>query len=586
MGGIQVNFCKTPGCVNFSVPPTLFSTGRGRGHKSQDGYKVSGDGGGNSAIICQHCKKSTRLKANWGVAEELLRQGRHVLMPSPIRCPDPDCAHHDPEPPLQARFHRHGETRDGSPRFRCRACGKTFSLKGPTHKQKRTHINASIFRHLINKVPLNRLMELEEVGPAVLYGKIDFIHRQCAAFAASREGRLPTMRFRHLNLSTDRQDYVINWGSRARRQTIQLTAVATADAESGYLFGLQCNFNPDVDPAWVEAESQRCGDRERPPQLRRFAHVWTLADYQASLARNQGGQGRPVVVGGRQGEVVDANGTAREDLETHEPIIIGQQLPANGVQIHADYLMHGHFQLLKMLLPGAEKIRFYMDSDAGHLSAVLGAFGDKVATNDVDIVQLIINKDMTIDERNRVLQDRGRWFQAQCKRFPLLTEAQTRFELMKEEVTGFRRAVPLPQRRETYLDFPLPDKAEPIKRVRFVTDTDHLTDDQMTWLMLRASLWPIDTVFNQIRRRVTIFERPIQSVKRARRMWYAYAPYNPVMVVQMLEIFRVWRNFVWRGKDGRSPAERLGLAAGEVRYDHILGFDMRNEVMRQFDDGK
>jgi hypothetical protein len=49
----------------------------------------------------------------------------------------------------------------------------------------------------------------------------------------------------------------------------------------------------------------------------------------------------------------------------------------------------------------------------------------------------------------------------------------------------------------------------------------------------------------------------------------------------MLEIFRVWHNWLWRSpRDGATAAERLGLATGEVREDHILGYDVRVAVER------
>jgi hypothetical protein len=53
------------------------------------------------------------------------------------------------------------------------------------------------------------------------------------------------------------------------------------------------------------------------------------------------------------------------------------------------------------------------------------------------------------------------------------------------------------------------------------------------------------------------------------------------MVGLMLEIFRVWHNWLWRSpRDAMTAAERLGLAAGQVGEDHILGYDVRIAVER------
>jgi hypothetical protein len=107
--------------------------------------------------------------------------------------------------------------------------------------------------HLVNKSPLNRIVELCGVSFPTLYDKIRFIHRQCSLFAASRETRLPGMDLGRRYLCTDRQDYIVNWGSRTNRKTIQLTAVATADRESGYVFAFSPNFDASLDQDAAEA---------------------------------------------------------------------------------------------------------------------------------------------------------------------------------------------------------------------------------------------------------------------------------------------------------------------------------------------
>src|SRR3954451_5884761 len=115
--------------------------------------------------------------------------------------------------------------------------------------------------------------------------EIAFIHCQCTLFAAPREARLPGMDLGRRHLSTDRQDYVVNWGNRANRKTIQLTAVATVDRESGYVLAFSPNFDASLDQDEVEAAWRDAGDANKPPQMRDTARVWTNADYEASLAR-------------------------------------------------------------------------------------------------------------------------------------------------------------------------------------------------------------------------------------------------------------------------------------------------------------
>ena len=182
-----------------------------------------------------------------------------------------------------------------------------------------------MFRHLVNKSPLNRIVELCKVSFPTLYDKIRFIHRQCSLFAASREACLPDMDLGSRYLCTDRQDYVVNWGSRTNRKTIQLTAVATADRASGYLFGFTPNFDASLDQDAAEAAWLTAGDADKPPQMRDTARFWTKADYAQSLARAADKQFP--APDGRKGDAVAIHIEQREDLEAAEAMVEGQQLP-------------------------------------------------------------------------------------------------------------------------------------------------------------------------------------------------------------------------------------------------------------------
>jgi len=71
----------------------------------------------------------------------------------------------------------------------------------------------------------------------------------------------------------------------------------------------------------------------------------------------------------------------------------------------------------------------------------------------------------------------------------------------------------------TWIDSPFPDLAEPNKRNRFVTDLGDYDDAHVANLLLKASLWPIDSVFNRVRRRLSLCERPVNSSRRANQRW-------------------------------------------------------------------
>lgn len=569
--GVQVNFCRTPSCQNFVIVPMLFNSeksGRGRSSEHQDTYRISGTGDGTSGLYCKLCKKTTRLKSNKAVAEDRDRQARH-LMNTPLTllvCPKPECVNHEPKGPLSECFHRFGKTPHGNPRFRCRVCGTSLSISGPRAKQRRKDLSTKIAVELVNNAPLNRIAEKHDCSFNVIYGKIDHIYRQCAAFAADRERRMFDMDFGEINLSTDCQHYMVNWGDRARRETIQLMAIATAERDSGYVFGLMPNFDPDLTPEEVEEGWKAAEDAKKAPHLREWARVWTQADYTASLERTAREMQRRKKAG-RSGDLLCVYGTARDDLDVPEAIIEGQQLPPTGVQVHADYMAHGHFQLLSHLFFNAKHVNCFIDGDATLLHACLGAFAHRVASGRAHVVQVKTPKDLNNEVRRARYGAAMAKFKAHInKNHSGLSWESARVEVMREHlnlIRGTEEGLRWDIANE-WIENPLPDASEPDKEFNFLTDTGVLTNHEVARLLEKATLWPIDTVFNQIRYRIRMFGHPVPSVRRARKLWHAYCPYDPNMVVKLLEIYRVWHNYIWhedkpRKKADLTPAEKLGV---------------------------
>jgi len=429
----------------------------------------------------------------------------------------------------------------------------TFSIGKSTLRQRQPYKNAQVFALLINKSPINRMLELTGLSVSSLYGKINFIYDQCRRFSSDRERQLAAMTFERLYLCTDRQDYLVNWPDKAIRKTIQLTAIATTDLESGYIFGLTPNYDPSITQSDLEAIYLAANDQSKPVAMRETARLWTKADYDAGTAKSA---------------------TASPDIsEPAEDLSDGQQLPRSGCQIHADYLMYGHYWLLRHHLQGANKIRFFLDGDSGLLAACIAAFTDRVKARTADVAVLLIDKELTVDARNAALTKAAKWFKAEQARFPGLSAKQARSAIMTEIITTARSNASANCLQSIWIKSPFPDLAEPNKRIRFVTDLGDYDDAHTANLLLKATLWPIDSVFNRLRRRLTLCERPVNSSRRANRRWHIYAPYDPAMVDKVLTIFRVWHNYVWIGeKSNTTAAERMGLAKGKIRIQDILSF--------------
>jgi len=76
----------------------------------------------------------------------------------------------------------------------------------------------------------------------------------------------------------------------------------------------------------------------------------------------------------------------------------------------------------------------------------------------------------------------------------------------------------------------------------------------------------------QVRRRLSLLERPIKTASKTGRTWHGYSPYNPSVISKLLDIFRVYYNYCLAGKDKNTPAMRVGLAKGKVALEDIIYF--------------
>ncbi|WP_417277509.1 hypothetical protein [Celeribacter sp.] len=122
---------------------------------------------------------------------------------------------------------------------------------------------------------------------------------------------------------------------------------------------------------------------------------------------------------------------------------------------------------------------------------------------------------------------------------------------------------------EDGMPWPFHTQGEPNKKIKLWTDLGQHTRIELAQILCRASIHPVDAYFAVVRRRVAGFDRGMQTGSNRRRTWYAYAFYDPNMVVKIINILRFYYNYMVTGADGKSPAMRLGLAKGLV-YERDL----------------
>ncbi|MCL1860136.1 MAG: hypothetical protein FWG52_01190 [Proteobacteria bacterium] len=547
--GLQLNVCRNPLCANFGIPPKQ-EIKRGRQPKGfRDNYSLKGLKGGNSSrevcsMMCLVCGGEFRLISNQGVREERDRFLMRVQQNESPSCPNEACENHfhsvaaDP-----GCYMRYGTTPVGAQRYRCLGCNKTFSASPHLgRKLRQPEKTELVFSLLINKSPMRRICEVAGVNAVTLYQRIDLIYKKCLRIAQRFERPLLEEKaMLRMHVAVDRQDHAFNWGTQLDRRVVTLRAIASSDANSGYVLAQHLNFEPGLDPREIELAARESGDDLRSPPFRHAPRFWLKADHHLIGPENEAND-----------ECLDA----------------GTKLPAKGMQIFENYTLFGHFFYLARLLGGVKQLQFSLDGEPNIYSACLLAFQQWFSTGSLFVFLVRIDKKMSNDRKGMALAAAERIIQQQRALHPDLSDIEVALELIKvrhREISLNSWAI-----TERWVSHPLPKMNEPYKAVRCMAAPPDADPVDLAWGYLRTSLNAIDRYFMQLRRRISVLERPISTASSTYRRWHGYQAYNPEVGMKLLEIFRVAYNYHLAGKDNQTPAQRLGLAPHAINLSEIL----------------
>jgi transposase-like protein len=172
---IQVNFCKSPVCRNYGVPAEQTSV------RGKNSYTLESRNEGISGCLCTACGEEFPLKSNLGIMEEVERMASYLSPLDILCCRHNACANYRNQVPVGTvgAYASFGKTAIGNPRWRCNVCAKTFSRNiKATARQRDHHKNKTIFKLLVNKMPVRRIIEVADIDPNTFYHRLDFLHRQ------------------------------------------------------------------------------------------------------------------------------------------------------------------------------------------------------------------------------------------------------------------------------------------------------------------------------------------------------------------------------------------------------------------------
>lgn len=593
-GGVQVNCCKFTKCRSFGVTPEDIhklvdlnnhnqNTEDRQPVKPSDFYTISGTGNKSSSILCKGCvefsqsseysnQKYYSLKSNKGIYEELERLSEYLVEPG-TKCPKADCPSNIGDEAISIK--KKGKTPKGNQRYICNVCKYSFTGKPIIRKHTNSEIDIFLFKQLVSKTPLRRIADLYDMSMGKLYRRIDFIHKQCLAFVGERERRLPKKQYERMYLCTDRQVHISNWTNRKEKQNCEFYAIGTADLTSSYVLAYNFNYDASIQPDEAERMAAEVDDISKLKHHREFARIWLRSDFEETK-RAKGS--KFAAKGGSLQEDLENQAAFNQQFDTEESAEMfnrTHQVPVQGVEIHNEYTMAAHFFLIKKLLMGVEKTRFFMDQDSGMRNWYIAAFKEEISENSSDGFTVTMKKEMTVDEKKKIARDRKKQIGIFAGRSYQTMSAVEVDEVIRRMIISSMENPTIPRNDYALWVFnPTPSMNEVDKYVAACTNLDRYDKEHQANLYKKASLHAIDRFFMQIRRKVSIFERPKKTGNRNAGTWYGYQPYNPELFVKLGDIFRVFYNYCLPDeKNKQTPAMKLGLAKGTVKVEKILYYD-------------
>ena len=581
-GGLNVNFCKNTLCDNFGIPevPTPEVTSDTPPQNSSGRYVLADKSAKITRLRCKACNKTFTTKNNEAIQQEYKRISGYLHKLEESSCPNPWCA--NSKIGISAgtsHYYSHSKTTGKSRRYKCRSCGKVFSVKRATHRQKESHKNPAVFRDLVTLGSINAICEKHDIWASSLYYKIDFFYKRCLEFMGTRERRLlKGFPLKRIELSIDQQQYRVNWSNRKDRRNTMLQAIGAADNISGYLFPMALNFDPRYDIETVEQYAIRNGDYDMPYAFRKYARLWLPKDYVDSVYRNELNKAveKNIPVEERI-KLMDQYNERLADTDAADAHDETTMLPIKGMQIHSQYTIFGYFKFLHELFQHVEKVRIYMDQDSGFENACLSMFHEEISKGTCDAFFVQVNTNYSNPLKMELVKQSNKLIRHYKKQAPGLSDHELRAVIIKDRLKDMVWINNL-----DWLIFPFSTMYEPEKAVAHLTprktDYEPSNRDHLARMFNRASMHALDSFFDSVRYRLSPLRRAHISQSNKGKTYAGYGAYNPDLITKLLTILRFYYNYVrfprkYKKKkasqrsvkpDGTTPAMRLGLAEGPV----------------------
>ncbi|WP_068544604.1 exonuclease domain-containing protein [Thalassotalea crassostreae] len=572
---VQLNFCKNPNCDNYRIPatnPKKDKDGKPKRGLGND-YRITNSG---ERLTCQLCKTSTNLVNNRAFVFESMRVQSLSQMNLPS-CPNEKIARGKGRgkpcinfgrdiysyPNLYAKKGKvHSQVKNQSHmysrRYECKHCKSPFTVKMfPEMGQTNANINEILFRGLMNKGVINRLQEQIDIPAMLIYKRIQFFYDQCVLFDSFHmQKNLNVLKNKHLEISMDRQHYLANWNDKNDNRPTKLVNTSSVENKSRFVLASTLNFDFLSDYEHIKSQYKKLKEHEKPRHLKQYAQY-----------------------------IIEDKDMESDDVGD----LLNTRAPTKHLLVQQTYSLMAHLELLKPIYEKSQSINLFADDDEGFEMGICLVLSGLIKSG--KLTPILIKAD-----RNNAsqMQDKRTWSEQTLHDAGI---SQTDINAGKQDYANLRdlnlkywtaelhRLFDYQGNgKSEWITHPFP-KAKATIEIKPLMGNLNKVSVAVSEALLQVSTHGVDNYFQMTRRRINMLERPITSATNTHR-WNGYASYNPKWVVMLLEILRVYNNYVLTDektlknkksvKTPLTPAEKLGIANKQYTISDILDFTPLN----------
>lgn len=573
---IQTNFCPNPFCGWYGKEQFKYLNLSGNPSR----YRITGKG--FKSIKCNDVIDNTIDKpiltsyaapySNWGMAEEIKRL-IDVSASVPIE-PDytfhkADCVDCESNPfDNTDQFYRRGKSSSNSQKYQCKKCKKITNVLPEqkecfTYHQQKNDILPLFMKLILSRTPVTRICEILDIGNSTYYNKLEWLYRRCLEFLERHETKkLNNTHFDSLWLNTDKFTYYLNnvrkkgHGKNSildrEKPLFPTSIVATTDSRSRYIFRADVAFDFTTSVGEVK------GDYIKYKEDKLYSYLQKTYKYKVSKLTTE--------------QTLSELELFLSDLEIRKSYV-------DGFHVNSAYTTYAHHWLINNLLT-VDKLFIVTDEDTSLTTSLLRVYKDKVDNKEAHIFTCKVDKELDKNTAYRQYlchKDSIKLWQStnslkgglNRSAIDLLAHTLSKNEIYRTEIIDDNKCV---VGTNASVNHPFPHKDEGNRYINCITDLSDLDCYQLAEIMYQVDLRSVNTFFNQIRRKISILERPLSGA-RGEGKSYIYANFNPKYAQYMITILRTYLNFceIYKYKGNEvTPAVRLGLANKKYGINDIL----------------